>query len=152
MDLLALIQKISGGDVLLIIFALLSLIQITPIKVNPWSALARWFGRAINSDVIKRQEEQQKAIEKLYEIIEAMRKCNARRRADETRNSILKFDDELRRDIPHSKEFWEQTLDNCDWYVDFCDKNKTYVNSKCSSAINNIRTTYDVVKDKNAFI
>ena len=39
----------SGGGAL---FILLTLIQIAPIKVNPWTALARAIGRAINKDVL----------------------------------------------------------------------------------------------------
>ena len=39
----------SGGGALLI---LLTLIQIAPIKINPWTALARAIGRAINKDVL----------------------------------------------------------------------------------------------------
>lgn len=37
----------SGG-----LFALLTILQISPIKINPWSALARSIGRALNKDVL----------------------------------------------------------------------------------------------------
>ena len=45
------IQQIAlgGGGVILI---LMTLLQITPIKINPWSWIARSIGRAINRDVI----------------------------------------------------------------------------------------------------
>ena len=39
----------SGG-----LFALLTILQISPIKINPWSALARSIGRALNKDVLDR--------------------------------------------------------------------------------------------------
>ena len=42
----------NGGGAL---FILLTLVQIAPIKVNPWSTLAKWFGRAINADMLKEQ-------------------------------------------------------------------------------------------------
>ncbi len=35
---------LKGGG---IVFALLTLVQITPIKVNPWSAIARAIGKAL---------------------------------------------------------------------------------------------------------
>ena len=35
----------TGGGILL---AVLTVIQIAPIKINPWSALAKAIGRAIN--------------------------------------------------------------------------------------------------------
>ena len=46
------IQEIltGGGGVLLV---LLTLVQISPIEFNPWSALAKVVGRAINADVAR---------------------------------------------------------------------------------------------------
>ena len=38
----------GGGSLLL----LLTLVQVVPVKVNPWSAIARWIGKAINGDVL----------------------------------------------------------------------------------------------------
>ena len=40
------IQEIlfGGGGVLLV---LLSLVEISPIKINPWSSFAQWSGKAI---------------------------------------------------------------------------------------------------------
>ena len=40
----------SGGGLLL----LLPFIQIAPIKVNPWSAIVRGIGKALNGDVLKK--------------------------------------------------------------------------------------------------
>ena len=39
----------SGGAIII----LLTLIQITPIRVNPWTAIIKAIGRAFNTDVIK---------------------------------------------------------------------------------------------------
>ncbi len=39
----------TGGGILLVA---MTLIQIAPIKLNPWSALAKAIGRAINGEVI----------------------------------------------------------------------------------------------------
>lgn len=152
MDMMKILECLSAGRVAAVIVLLLSGIQIAPIKINPWSWLAKHFGRAINGEVIQRQDAQQKAIAGILDEIDAMRKCDSRKRADDTRNRILRFDDELRRKIPHSKEFWEQTLTDCDWYEDYCQKNKKYVNSKCGLAIKNIREIYEEVKKNNEFI
>ena len=42
---------LSGSGLLLI---LMTLVQIAPIKINPWSALAKAIGKAINADVSNR--------------------------------------------------------------------------------------------------
>lgn len=58
MDFLSLLHSLSTGDIALIVFALLSIVQISPIKIDPWSCLLRWFGKAINGgDMIDRLEE-----------------------------------------------------------------------------------------------
>ena len=44
----------GGGGILLVA---LSLIEIAPIKINPWSTVAGWAGRTINRDVLMRLEE-----------------------------------------------------------------------------------------------
>ena len=49
-------EILTGGGVSL--FVLLTLIQIVPIKVNPWSRIARAIGNALNGgDVMARLEE-----------------------------------------------------------------------------------------------
>ena len=44
----------TGGGILL---AVLTVIQIAPIKINPWSALAKAIGRAINGEVIAKVDQ-----------------------------------------------------------------------------------------------
>lgn len=38
----------TGGSVLLIV---LTLVQVAPIRINPWSAIARTIGKALNADL-----------------------------------------------------------------------------------------------------
>lgn len=152
MTIKELLTAISGGDIAVIAFLILSLIQITPIKVNPWSWIAKHVGRAINGEVMKKQDAQQKAIETIQSELDVMRKCNSRKRADEARNRILRFDDELRRHMKHSKEFFEQALDDCDYYEQYGKDHPKYPNGKANSAIGHIRKVYDEVKETDDFI
>ena len=50
----------GGGGALLV---LTSLLQISPIPINPWSVVARAFGRAINGELYKKVD----AVEKLLD-------------------------------------------------------------------------------------
>ena len=45
---------LGGGGLLLI---LMTLVQIAPIKINPWTALAKAIGKAVNADVFNRLSE-----------------------------------------------------------------------------------------------
>lgn len=73
-------------------------------------------------------------------------------KADQARNRILRFDDELRRSVKHSLEFFNQIIEDCNWYKQFCDKTSDYENAKAQDAIRNILECYHKVKEENDFI
>ena len=72
---------LSGSGLLVI---LMTLIQFAPIKINPWSALAKAIGKAINADMSSRLSE---IGAKLDEHI----KTDDPRTADNCRAQILHF-------------------------------------------------------------
>ena len=130
----------SGG-----IFLLLTFIEISPIKVNPWKALARAFGRAINADVLKRLEA---VSSRLDDHIQTDAEC----KADERRTRILHFNNELIRDIPHTKEEFIDILADIDIYEEFCRENPGYKNNSAAHAIANIGRVYDERLQKHDFL
>lgn len=90
------IQEIlAGGGGLLLI--LMTLVQIAPVKINPWSALAKAIGKAINADISKRLDEIEKKLDLHI-------KTDDQGRADDWRAAILRFNNELLRPIRHTKE------------------------------------------------
>ena len=118
----------SGGALLLF----LTLVQITPIKVNPWSAVGkiirngmRAIGKSMNKDVMDKLE------------------CRTR---------ILRFADELRRDVKHSEEFFNQILDDISDYERYCAEHPEYKNSKAVNAIAEIDKVYQKCMEKNSFL
>lgn len=130
----------SGGLVVL-----LTLLQIAPIKVNPWSSIARAIGRAINADVI---EELRETRSRLDAHIKADNEYNA----DARRTRILRFNNELIRDIPHTREDFIDILADIDFYEDFCRKNPDYMNNRAAHAIANIGRVYDERLKKHDFV
>ena len=72
--------------------------------------------------------------------------------ADEARRNILFFDDELRRDVDHSEESFNQVLEDIKFYRNYCRTHTDYENDKAVSAISHIRETYQHVKNENKFI
>ena len=93
-----------------------------------------------------------KAISELADKITGIEKRMDKSSADAARRNILIFDDELRIGTPHSEEAFNQILDDCNYYEKFCRANKDYENSKCGSACENIKHTYQVVKHEDRFI
>ena len=58
-----LVAQLTVGNVAAGIAVLLSLIQISPLKLNPWDKLLAWFGKKLNGSTEKRLEELQKQLQ-----------------------------------------------------------------------------------------
>lgn len=131
----------TGGGVLL----LLTLIQIAPIKVDPWTAIFRAIGRAFNAELMK---ELRDVRSKLDEHI----KNDDERNADEHRARILRFNNELIREIPHTKEEFIDVLADIDYYEAYCRDHQDYKNNRAVHAIANIGRSYDERLKKHDFL
>lgn len=118
----------TGGGVLLIV---LTLVQIAPIKVNPWSVIAAALGRALNKDVI--------------DLIE-------KGKAETARYRIIRFNDEIRHDVRHTEEHFTQIIEDIDTYENFCAEHPKFHNGKAVRSIANIRQIYDKCCEENSFL
>lgn len=122
----------GGGGLAL----LLTLIQIAPVKVNPWSSLVRALGKAFNGEVISRLDGLEKT---LCDHIHTDEEHNA----DEYRRRILRFNNELICEIPHTREEFLEALSDIDGYEGYCKTHPDYKNNRCVHAIANISRVYD---------
>ncbi len=132
---LAQIFSWGGGG----LFLLLTLVQLAPIKVNPWSWLAKSVGKAIGIAAVEK---------KLDEHIST----DDRRDADRHRMEILRFNNELLRSIDHTKEEFIEVLAEIDAYERFCEDHPDYPNNQAVLAIENIRENYRERLKKHDFL
>ena len=133
---------LSGG---LGTVVLLSMIQIAPVKVNPWSAIGEAIGRAINGDVLKEVRDTRAELDKHI-------KLDNERNADLHRARILQFNNELLRDIPHTREDFIDILEEIDCYESYCKSHQEYKNNRAVHAIANIERVYDERLEKHDFL
>lgn len=143
-------EILLGGSGVLIL--LLSLVEISPIKLNPWSRLAKWLGRAINADVIKELETVKATQAETRKRLETHIITNEKREADSCRARILRFNNELIREIPHTREEFVEILKDIDEYERYCREHKDYANGRAVHAIANIGRVYDERLEKHDFI
>lgn len=136
-----------------------TLIQISPIKFNPWSLvwkglkwLWRAFCRSLNADVLEKLSSVEAAQNDTKDKLEKHIKLDDEREADKVRASILHFNNELLRDIPHTKEEFVEILAKIDWYNGFCKDHEDYRNSRAVHAIANIDRVYDERMKKHDFL
>ncbi len=142
------------------------LVQISPIKLDPWSELGKFFkwllgciGRAANSSVLAKleevthaQQEAQKKLETLEARLDKHILTDARRDADKHRMEILQFNNTLLRNRKHTKEEFIEILTNIDEYERYCEKDENYPNNRAVLAIENIREVYKERLKKHDFL
>ena len=109
MTIKELVAQLTVGNVAAGIAVLLSLIQISPLKLNPWDKLLAWFGKKLNGSTEKRLEELQKQVRDMW--------------INTHRQSILTFARECRADMHHDAEEWNHILSIADEYEVYCAKN-----------------------------
>lgn len=79
-------------------------------------------------------------------------KTDDERAADMHRARILRFNQELIRQIPHTREEFIEVLTEIDRYQQFCQKHPDYPNSRAVHAIANIGRVYDERLQKHDFL
>ena len=131
----------SGGG----LFLLLTLIQLAPIQINPWSATARWIGKAINGEVLGKLGKLEKQLDEHIDT-------DDKRDADSHRLEILRFNNELLRSVGHTKEEFIEVLAEIDAYEKFCTDHPDYPNNRAVLAIENIQENYKERLKKHDFL
>ena len=142
---------------------LLSVVQISPIKINPWSWVATHLGRALTGESCKMMAGHMDQIdEMLGEIksdVRALEKKleEAENKSDEDRAvtarvRILRFNDELLAERDHSKESFDQVLADIDTYEGYCSTHPEFRNNKSIMSIRNIKRVYAIRLEKRDFL
>ena len=132
----------GGGGLLLVS---LTLVQLAPVKINPWSGLARIIRNAIYGDVSKR-------LDAIAAKLDSHINMDDRRTADGHRARVLHFNNELLRDISHTKEEFIEVLTEFDMYEKYCREHPDYPNNRAVLAIENIRDIYKERLQKHDFL
>ena len=118
----------AGGGIL---FVVLTLVQVAPIKVNPWTVLGRSIGRVLNKEVMDKIEEGN---------------------AKNARYRIIRFNDEVKHDVKHTEEHFEQIIEDIDTYENYCSDHPHFPNGKAVHSISNIKKIYDKCSDEHSFL
>lgn len=96
----------------LIVLAIISgLVEISPIKLNPWTAVKDFF--TANKRILL-------ALEALDQRVNNLEISDAEEKAVNARIRILHFGDEILHKIKHTKEHYEQTMMDIDLYEKYC--------------------------------
>lgn len=131
---------------------LLTLVQIAPIKINPWSWIVKMLGKLFYSPVMSELGEIKKGQDENRRMLNAHIEIDDERHADSLREKILRFNTELLRDLDHTHEDFIEILGVIDAYELYCKEHKEYKNSRAVYAIENIGRVYKDRLRKHDFL
>lgn len=141
----------------------MSLVEIAPIKINPWTKFGKWFGGIINGEVLEKVDNLEKGLESLRlessvknnELkidIDDLREEAHEREATNRRTRILEFSDEIIHGSTYSKEHWDQILSYVDAYETYCDEHPHYMNNVAQASIAYIKKMYQKHLEDDDFL
>ena len=114
MTIYEVLSKLTGGELagwaVVILILLLSLIQIAPVKLNPWDNIFGWIGKKTNGETEKRLDKLEKHTREMW--------------INNHRQMILTFARECRADIEHSSDEWTNVLNVAEEYEKYVTENK----------------------------
>lgn len=122
-----------------------SLIQISPIKINPWSWIARRIGKAMNKEVIDK-------VDDLEGDIKSIRHDLDEKSARDARTKIIRFGDEIYHGVKHSKEHYDEILSIITDYDSYCNEHADFKNHVAESTKKMILDSYDQHMIEHDFI
>lgn len=140
---------LNGGGIIL---AAMTLVEIVPVKINPWSAIARAIGKALNASVLKEIGGVKKELEETKQTLDEHIRIDDERNADAHRQRILAFNNELLRNIPHTEEDFIEILSVIDFYESYCGLHPEYKNNRAVHAVAHIKRVYDERLEKHDFL
>jgi len=134
------------------VLALSLVVEIAPIKINPWRWLLKKIGNALNAGAREEIAGVKQQLQKLQEDLTEHKQVDDARNADAKRAAILQFNTELLRGISHTREDFIEVLAIIDEYEAYCRTHAEYKNSRSVHAIANIGRVYDDRLRKRDFL
>ena len=150
------LEELTLGELLgwgsAILVAMSGVIEVSKIKLNPWSWLARHVGRAINGEVLDKMDAMNERVDKLSVKVDQSEARQAERDAKMARNHILRFGDEVRVGTRHSKESSDEVLADITAYEAYCKAHPEFPNHRTRAAEKFISETYDKCLKEDSFL
>ena len=120
-----------------VILGAITLFEVVPIKINPWSALFKWIGKTINGDLRE-------------ELIE-LKTDFEKKKTEDMRWEILNFANTCRREQKHSKDEWRHVMNRLADYEEYTEQ-KGITNGVIEEDAHFLRELYHERNIKNDFL
>ena len=112
MSVIEIMNKLTAGEMagwaVILLILLLSLIQVSPLKLTPWDSILGWIGGKLNGKTEKRLAAVEKQIRDMW--------------INDHRQRILTYARECRAEIRHSPDEWTNVLNEAEEYEDYVEE------------------------------
>ena len=108
--------------------------------------------RVTLEDIDNKLDGQRKDIDQLRGSFSQFEDEEALKEAQGARRRIMRFNDELLRDIEHSKEYFDDILEDVKTYESYCQSHPKFENGKTVMADKNIKRCYEQCMEKQSFL
>ena len=130
-----------SGLTTIAVVVIASLLEVSKIKINPWS----WVGGLLNKNVMCK-------VDKIERDLADVERKVGEKTAVSSRYRILRFDDELLHEVKHTKEHFDQILYDIDVYERYCNEHPDFKNNLAVMAIKHIKNVYQKCSRDNLFL
>ncbi|MBR2759623.1 MAG: hypothetical protein IKD66_00495 [Solobacterium sp.] len=143
--------QINEGAVLTIVLACIA-------APGFWDLLKSLFDKLLGrkrvtlEEIDEKLDGQRKDIDRLKDRFTELEGAEAQEAAQGARRRILRFNDELLRNIDHSKEYFDDVLEDIKTYEDYCHTHPSFENGKTVMADKNIKRCYELCMEKQSFL
>lgn len=129
------------------------------IKFSPITIALNWIGSKINNGMMDEMGSMKKDIagvrkelDKVAADYKSMKDEMDCRSAVNARVRILRFGEEIRNGVLHTKEYFDQSLEDIDYYEKYCATHPEFVNNKTVRTKERIIAAYDKCLEENDFL
>lgn len=104
----------------------------------------------MNKDIADKLDQQAKDVESLHTQTQNITDRLEQKDAEDARNHILRFGDEIKNKVRHSEEYFNQILDDITKYEQYCETHKDFKNARTVATVQIINEVYQkCLKEKD---
>lgn len=142
-----------------VVIILIGCIKPPKLEINLWAWLFQTIGKSMNKGVIEEVDSVKADVNSVREDVDSLRtdlesheEAAGEEKARNARQRILRFSDEVLLNQKHSKEHFEEVLEDIDAYETYCNTHPKYENSKAVFAIATIKRVYETCMKEKDFL
>lgn len=143
-NLLEIIKQCDSTTIFIIVAVIGMFVEITPIKLSPFSSIIKWIGNKLNGDTNNQLETISSQLEIVSGRIDKIEINNMR-------SQILDFANSCMNERKHTKEEFEHIIDLHTQYEDIISK-KGMTNGRVDLAFRYISDLYTTCLNENSFL